>query len=98
MSKTSDFSQYRVIHSERDELHPEETLADTLSEHSSVEAPIGQGVFRFFYGLAAGLILLLLVKSVQLQVYDGQRYAAAVARNSYANYLGSALRGLIYDR
>lgn len=89
--------KYRIKRSENADLHPEETLADALSEHQIMEAPIGRGVFHVFYFIVAALAVLLVFKSLQLQIANGEHYFSAAQRSGAYRYLGPAFRGIIFD-
>lgn len=91
------FSKYKVKRSTEEDLNPEETLADTLSQHSTVEAPIGPGVFGVFYVFIAFLAIFIFFKSFQLQVVKG-KHLSIIARRVNTEYSVPALRGIIYDR
>lgn len=89
--------KYRVRGSEDRDIHPEETLADSLSEHTIIEMPIGHGVFRTLYVFIFLISVFILLKSFQLQFVKGNRFTVIAQRNS-SQYSMSALRGIIYDR
>ena len=89
--------KYHIKRSENADLHPEETLADVLSEHQIMEAPIERGVFRVFYLVIAALAILLVFKSLQLQIIDGGHYRLVTQRSGAYRYFGPAFRGIIFD-
>lgn len=90
-------SKYKINRLEDADLKPEETLADVVSEHPSLEAPISRGVFNSFY-LVVGLALIFFVtEAARMQLINGKRYAALADRASVFDYPLSALRGIIYD-
>lgn len=90
-------AKYRVKQFGHEEIRPEETLADSLSQHSVVEAPIGYQIFQFVYLIIIFLAVLVVVKSFQLQIVRGKDYVAAVKLAGVVKYFGPALRGIIYD-
>lgn len=90
-------NKYKITRLETDELRPEETLADTLSVHSTMEMPISRRVFTAFYIFVATVLALLIVKSFQLQIIDGKNYALSAEANNSLAYQLTPLRGIIYD-
>lgn len=89
--------KYIIRRSEDRDIHPEETLADSLSEHTIIEMPIGHEVFRTLYIFIFLISIFVLLKSFQLQFVKGNRFAVIAQRNS-SQYSMPALRGIIYDR
>jgi len=89
--------KYRVKLTDDDIVTPEETLADALSDHSSVEVPIGHGVFRVFYVLILLVVVFFGFKAFQLQVLQGERFALLVDQSRLSKYPVPSLRGMIYD-
>ena len=93
----ANLDKYKISRFEADELKPEETLADALSDHSAMETPIGRRVFSAFYLFILLVLVLLLTKSFQLQILNGADYAVSAGRSSSSNYQLTPLRGIIYD-
>ncbi len=89
--------KYIVQRSDDHDVAPEETLADSSSDHSIVEIPISRGVFRTFYILGAMLMLLLVVQAFRLQVVQGNMLAIQADRSRLNTYPIPALRGNIFD-
>mgnify|MGYP001567706097 CR=1 FL=1 len=90
-------NKYKIKRLETDELKPEETLADAISFHPTMETPISRRVFGVFYVFVVGALLFLVFKSFQLQLLDGDKYATLANQSSSLNYQLSPLRGIIYD-
>jgi penicillin-binding protein 2 len=93
----SDLDKYKITRFEEENLRPEETLADVSSEHTTIERPIGQGVFTLFYGLIGVVLLFFILKSFQLEILNGAHWKAVADQSSTSNYQLSPLRGTIYD-
>lgn len=89
--------KYKIKRLETDELKPEETLADALSIHSTMETPISGWVFVAFYIGIVTVIFLLVAKSFQLQIINGERLAVLAEQSNLLRYQLLPLRGLIYD-
>ncbi|MBI2062945.1 MAG: penicillin-binding protein 2 [Candidatus Yanofskybacteria bacterium] len=90
-------SKYKINSFESEELKPEETLADTLSIHPTIETPISRSVFNIFYTAVAVVFVLLVLKSFQFQIVEGEHFASSAEQSSLLSYQLSPLRGLIYD-
>lgn len=88
--------KYKVRRQE-EEIKPEETLIDSVSEYSSMEVPISRGVFGSFFIFIIAVIALFAFKAFQMQFIHGKYYAALAERSSNAEYPLSSLRGIIYD-
>ncbi len=88
--------KYKIQRVNDEDLNPEETLADNLSHHSTIEIPIGQEIFRAIYIFVSILSVFIFFKSFQLQVIKGQHFAVIAQRNNM-EYSVPALRGIIYD-
>ncbi len=89
--------KYHIRETDRADIAPEETLADALSQYSTLEMPIGRGVFKIFYILAIIMTGFLFAKSFDLQVISGKHYSSIANRTSSLQYSVPALRGIIYD-
>ncbi len=89
--------KYKIT-SSRQELDPEETLADSYSGHESMEIPISPSVFKIFSFIALGGLILLVLVSFNLQIRHGKRYSELSLENSALPYAVSPPRGIIYDR
>jgi penicillin-binding protein 2 len=89
--------KYRIKRTEYEELRPEETLADSISDFSIMESPIGRRVFSFLYIFVIIAVLFLIGKAFQLQILEGRSLANIVQKNSSPRYSAPSLRGIIYD-
>lgn len=89
--------KYKISSNSEEYITPEETLADSLSKHPSIETPIGRGVFRVFYGAMIVVLSFFFLRSFQLQVLNGATFLRLAERNAGPKYPLPALRGLIYD-
>lgn len=77
---------------------PEETLLDSSSSHSDVEAPIPGGVFKYLSIIALILFAVIISFSVKISVYDHKTYASLAEQNRSVNVFVPAPRGMILDR
>jgi penicillin-binding protein 2 len=89
--------KYRIKRIENDELKPEETLADSLSDLSPIETPISRNIFGLVYILIVLGCSFLIFKAFQLQIIRGGNFVAAIEKNTSSEYSAPALRGIIYD-
>ncbi len=89
--------KYRIKNLEDDNIEPEETLIDAMSEHSAIETPIGGKVFSSFFIFISVILLFLVFKAFQMQVIDGKKFAVLADRSILSKYPLSAIRGIIYD-
>ena len=89
--------KYKVKRLEDDNIEPEETLIDAMSEHSAIETPIGRKVFSFFFIFISVVLLFLTFKAFQMQVIDGKKFTVLADRSVLSRYPLSAVRGIIYD-
>ncbi len=91
------YDKYKIKRIEGEDLTPEETLADALSQHSAIETPISRGVFNTFYIFIAICLVFFIFKSFRMQIVNGGHYVSLANRNNSSLYPLSSLRGLIYD-
>ncbi|MDP3953829.1 MAG: penicillin-binding transpeptidase domain-containing protein [bacterium] len=87
--------KYFISKANKEELVPEETLIDSTSLHSKVEAPVRRGVFAIFYAVIFLLAIAVGVRSFNLQIMNGDYYASLAERNSFTRYYTASLRGVI---
>jgi penicillin-binding protein 2 len=90
--------KYKVKKLEDDDIKPEETLMDAMSEHSAIEVPIGRGVFSSFFTFVIVVLVFFAFRSFQIQIISGEHFAALADRSSSSKYPLSSVRGIIYDR
>lgn len=89
---------YFVKKTAEDDLVPEDTLADSQSQHSSIERPISRSIFTFIYICYFACLIFLAYKAGQLQISRGARLAAIVEQRSQSSIVFPAIRGIIYDK
>lgn len=89
--------KYFVKQLDDHEISPEETLADGMSGHSSVEMPVSKAIFGFFYVFMGVVFLLFLIQAFKLQVVQGVRNARFADQSNHNAYAIPALRGTIVD-
>ncbi len=89
--------RYRIKRPINDFLAPEETFIDGLSDHVSMELPVGRNSFRLFFLLFTLVAGAFLMKAFQLQILNGKKYAQLANKNNFSKYGVLALRGIIYD-
>ncbi len=88
---------YKITRLDSENLNPEDTLVDAMSDHSSIEIPISPRVFRFFYAIIGFVVVFFAIKSFELQVVNGAALALTADRNSRSYYDIPSVRGIIYD-
>lgn len=92
-----DLHKYKIKNLESEELKPEETLADALSIHPTIEKPINREVFNVFYVTTLIILGFFVLKSFQFQILNGERFTEFAEQNSLSRYQLLPFRGLIYD-
>ena len=88
---------YIVNRKSEDLLAPEDTLADSGSEYSSVESPVSDSIVTLLYVLFGLVLVGFLLRAADLQVFRGSRYAAIAAQRSHQMISLPPIRGIIYD-
>ncbi len=88
-------------------VEPQEVLLDKLSRKKEedlgiserkLEVPLPGWVLKMFAFLVFSMLFLLLGRSFQMQIIDGESYEALAARNRSIIQPAEVLRGVIYDR
>ncbi len=92
-----DFNKYKITNFESEELKPEETLADALSIHRTIETPISRSVFNIFHMAVVLIFVFFIIKACQFQIINGEHFASSAEQNSLLSFQLSSLRGLIFD-
>jgi len=88
----------------KEEVEPQETLLDSLSQREDLiserrfEVPLKKRTLRAFCFLFLALIFLLLIKSFQLQILDNKKFSKLSENNFQKIYFKRADRGVIYDK
>ncbi len=94
--------KYFIKKSKVEMIEPEEILLDKMSadklDDSKIEVPIKNNVFWWFFGFILIIFLVFFVRSVQLQIFNYERYATMAENNKTRSYPILAKRGVIYDR
>jgi len=89
------------------EIEPQEILLDRLSRQKErelgitekkLETPIPSKILKTFWIFVLILILILLGRTIQLQIVEGKTYAELAERNKFINLSLRAERGVIYDK
>ena len=89
---------YKIPIEDIDDLKPEETLMDSMSDYSKMEMPIRRSVFNIFFIIIAALGLFYLSMIFKLQIINGQKFLNIVKNTNPGEYYSVPVRGLIYDR
>lgn len=90
--------EYRIAPDRDEWVAPEETLVDAGSEHSAVEVPVSDGVFRWFLIVAGTLVGVLLVSVGRLETARYDELSTLSLRNRTVNVSVPPPRGIIMDR
>jgi len=97
----------RVKLGDWNEIQPQEILIDKLTRkwmdrdginERKLEVPLSRGSFRFLIFCSTLALSILLLRSFQLQVIQGEEYTARAERNRFAYMSIENTRGIIYDR
>ena len=88
---------YRIKSFETEDINPEDTFFDSIQNHSRLESPLGVGVFRFLYIVVIVMLVIMTIRAIKLQIFDGSKHLRSVTREERASFSMFALRGLIYD-
>lgn len=87
-----------------EELEPQEVLLDALSQRNEIfyekrfEVPLARKVLNSFCFFSFILLLLLLVKSFQLQILENEKFFVLAQKNYQRIYYQRPNRGVIYDQ
>jgi len=89
------------------EIEPQETLLDSFAQKKEeelglsekrFEVPLSRKTLFGFWSFVIILILILLGKTFQFQIIEGQNFSAQAQENKFIFYSIKAERGVIYDR
>jgi len=89
------------------EIEPQEVFLDRLSQkkeaemgisEKKLEIPLSRGIIRGFWAVFLILVFMLLGKTLQLQLVQGEELSAAAEQNRFIMGSLQAERGVIYDR
>lgn len=93
-----DLSRYKIKRlTEETDIVPEETLIDSVSDHPTLEIPIGRKVFGIFLVFVFGIFFSLLAKAFQIQVVKGSYFALLAKKTNSSVLRLLPIRGLIFD-
>lgn len=90
--------EYKISNYGEEAISPEETLADSFSRHSKMEAPISSMVLRVFYGLVGFVLVFFALTAFKLEVLNRNKFQALAVGNRSSVYNIPAIRGNIIDR
>lgn len=93
-----DNQKYRVALEDIEDLRPEETLMDAVSNHPKMEVPIDRSVFRAFFILVSLVLAVFMVTVFKLQVIHGTAFFNIVKNTNAGSLYSVPIRGIIYDR
>jgi penicillin-binding protein 2 len=97
----------KMISKENFNLEPQEILLDKLAKRQAgklgvserkLEVPLSKNVLRLLYLISLSLILILLYRTFQLQIVEGDKFSALAEGNKFITYQIQAVRGVIYDK
>lgn len=99
------FDKYKVKRLSRESIEAEEIFLDSKrlkespeSEREKVEFPIKKGKVYFIYLLIIFFLLILFVRTADLQIVKGGYWRNLAEENRIRSYPIKALRGIIYDK
>ena len=102
---SSDFKRRKI--QRMPSLEPQEILLDKLAKKKAeevgiserrLEVPLSGGVLRLTYLLFFISVLILLNRTIQLQIIQGKEFSDLAERNKFIIYQIKATRGVIYDQ
>ena len=88
---------YFIKKLDADYIVPEETLIDSTSSHSKIEAPVERRIFGLFNIFILIFLGMVLWSAFNMQIVRGDYYASLAELNSYTKYKLPSLRGTIYS-
>ena len=87
------------------DIETEEILLDSKrlkespdSEREKLETPIKEKILKIFFICVAAILVLLFLKSFQLQIIKGNYWKSLAEENRIRSYPIAAPRGIIYDK
>lgn len=90
--------EYCIPSVQDDDIAPEETLIDSISDYSDMEQPISDGVFRFALFALAMIVLIICAQTIRLGIVRHEYFAGLAFKNKTVNFTVSPARGIIFDR
>ncbi len=103
---SNDLRNRKVKLSDRQEVQPQEIFLDRLSRERmdrdganerKMEVPLSRRSFQFLIFCSVLVSSILLLRSFQLQVIQGEDYLRMAERNRFAHMAIDNMRGIIYD-
>ncbi len=107
----SDFMPFqknrRIRFASSEYVEPHEILLDSLAEkkerdlelsEKKFEVPLLKKIIRIFFLFCSFLLLFLLFKTFQLQIFEGKNFSQLAEKNKFIIQQIQAERGVIYDR
>lgn len=97
----------RLRYSSRKDIEPHEVLLDELSKKKEeegvvygkrIEVPLLRNILRFFLLFSISAITLLFLKTLQLQIFQGEEFLTQANENKFIISKIQASRGVVYDR
>lgn len=105
IKKQEKFDKYKVKRLSRESIEAEEIFLDSKklkespeSEREKMEFPIKKGRAYFLYFLIIVFLLILFIRTVDLQIVKGNYWRSLAEENRLRSYPIKALRGIIYDK
>ena len=103
---SSDLKKRKIKLDNRSEVQPQEIFFDKLSRQRmnkdgirerKMEVPLTQSSFRFLTVCLIFIAVIILTRSFQLQIVDGEDYSKMAQRNRFAYMSIDNARGIVYD-
>lgn len=99
------FGKYKVKRLSKESIEAEEIFLDSEklkkspeSEREKMEFPIKKGRVYLIYFLIVVFLLILFIKTIDLQIVKGEYWRSLAEENRLRSYPIKALRGIIYDK
>lgn len=89
---------YKISLDSEEWVAPEETLIDVRSQHSHMEMPISELIFKLFLIAFLSLFILIMVLVFRLSVIENNYFTSLALQNKSSNFPISPPRGIIFDR
>jgi len=104
---SKEFNNKKIKTRFKEDIEPHDVLVDSLAQkkeeeigvtEKKFEVPLSKGVLCFFLIFNLILILILFIKTFQLQVLNNKEYIAKANANKFIFSSIKAERGIIYDK
>src|SRR4030042_6911889 len=99
--------KFRLSKNSDEDIEPHEVLLDSLAKkkekelgisEKKFEVPLLKKILQGFFVFCILLILGLFLKTIQLQVFEKEKYLALAENNKFIIHKIQAERGVIYDK